>query len=68
VNSVRGGRVINITLFGAVDTNAIGKHDTPRLLLPRVHLKKHMLTDALISASIVAVNPAVWSKETTFVD
>lgn len=67
MNSATGRRGINITLFGAVDVNAIGKHDTLRLLLPGVHLKKHMLTDALITASIGAVNPAVWSKETTFV-
>jgi hypothetical protein len=31
-------------------------------------LKKHMLTDTLITASIGAVNLALWSKETKFVD
>ena len=39
-------------MFGAVDVNAIGKNDTLRLLLPRVHVKNHMMTDALLTASI----------------
>jgi hypothetical protein len=50
-----GDRGIRIAVFVAVDVNFIGKHVPPKLLLPRAHLKKYMLTDAF-TAGIGAVH------------
>jgi hypothetical protein len=54
-----GERGINVTM--SVDVNAIGSHDRPELIFPRVHFKNVMFS-AASTVSTGDANPIGWSN------